>query len=279
MSERPWTIDPGVARALAEALGWRADDGVAALAVRFPERIPMGSTAKLAAIAAGEVPPGAEPEALARQLLEHCVDRAGSPAGGAPSPTWSCWVASTVMAALVDAAGLGPVHVASTRRSDAGAPVVDFHAAVVVGGDGGEELLCDPYFGAAIALPADAGAQVSATGPLGTVAAARSGDGGWTLDLGWEVWDIVLRFRRFGPSLDAGDVRAMAAVSVTLSGVPLRPYARLHVGDGIVDASEAADGAGVLHSWSPGEARVERTVGTWAEAVDVFADETGTRVT
>lgn len=279
--ERPWMVDAGLARALVDAIGWRADDGVAALAARMPVAAPMGSTAKLAAIAAGEVPPGEDPGPLARRLLEHLEARSSGAPDGAPSPSWSCWVASTVMASLVDAAGLGPVHVASTRRSDAGAPTVDFHAAVQVV-DSRSTWICDPYFGAAVELPVAPGATASMHGPLGSARAERSSDGGWTLDLGWEVWGIVLRFRLFGPALDPGDVRAMAAVSVTLSGVPLRPYARLHLLDGdevrIVDASESAEGFGVLHAWTRSAGRSEQTVATWPDAVAAFAEQTGVRI-
>lgn len=274
---RPWAIDPVLARDLSAAIGWRPDDGAAALAALLPSFAPMGSTAKLAAIAAGGVPPGADPGPLARQFLDVGAARAAAPAGGAASPSWSCWVASTVMAALVDAAELGPVQVVATRRSDDGAPMVDFHAAVTVA-DGDAEWICDPYFGAGIRLAHDSGAAVVDTGPLGTASAERSVDGGWVLDLGWEVWDIVLRFRRFGPALDAGDVQAMAAISATHSGVPLRPYARLHLGDAIVDASESAAGAGVLHAWTRADGRSEQVVASWPDAVEVLADRTGVRI-
>lgn len=273
---RPWAIDAGLARDLTDALGWTPAHGPGALAALLPAAAPMGSTAKLAAIRAGEVPPGSDPEPLVRQLLDHCTARAGSPAGGAASPSWSCWVASTVMAALVDAAGLGPVHVAATRRSDAAAPVVDFHAAVVVStGDGA--WICDPYFGVAVPRPAP-GERLDASGPLGSVAAVRSADGGWHYDLALDVWDLVLRFRCFGPALDRADVRAMAALSVTHTGVPLRPYARLHAGDRIDDASESAEGAGVLHSWTRAAGRHEEVVASWADAVELFAARTGVRV-
>lgn len=265
---RPWAIDAGLARELSDALGWRAADGPSALAALMPAFVPMGSTAKLAAIDRGEVPPGADVEALARSVL----------GGRTASPSYSCWVASTVMAALVDGAGLGPVHVAATRRCDAAAPMVDFHAAVVVDDPDGGSWICDPYFGVSVALPAEAEARASATGSTGTTAATRSTDGGWHYDLGLDVWDIVLRFRCFGPALDRGDVRAMAAVSVTHTGVPLRPYARVHLGDGIDDASEAADGTGVLHRWTAAEGRQEHVVASWPDAVEVFAERTGTRI-
>ena len=276
-AERPWAIDAGVARDLSAAIGWRPDDGVGALAARLPEHVPMGSTAKLAAIARDEVPPGDDPGPLARLLLEHVTLRASAPSGGAPSPSWSCWVACSVMAALVDAHGLGPVHVALTRRSDDGAPIVDFHGAVRVDVDG-TTWVCDPYFGVAIALPSEGGVRTSTRGPLGTVAAERSVDGGWAYDLAWDLWDdLVLRFRQLGPALDPGDVRAMAAISVTHSGVPLRPYVRLHLDGGITDASQSEDGTGVLHRWTPSAGRSEHVTASWAEAVDAFAAATGVR--
>lgn len=274
---RPWKIDAGLARDLAAAIGWRPDDGVAALAAAMPAAVPMGSTAKLAAIAAGDVPPGADPGLLAERLLDHRRAIADRPAGGAPSPTWSCWVACTVMAALVDGAGLGPVRVAATRRCDAGAPQVDFHAAVVVP-DGECDWICDPYFGVAVAVPLAGDAQAASVSPLGTASVERSSEGGWSLSVELDVWDLVLRFRRFGPALDRDDVQAMAAISVTHSGVPLRPYARLHVGDGIIDASEAADATAVVHVWTPSAGRLEFPMASWAEAVARFAERTGTRV-
>ena len=106
MSERTWRIDPGLAADLAAGLGWDPGDGVAALTARLPEQVPAGSTAKLSAIAAGDVPPGADVDQLARALVDHQHALAAPPAGGAPSPSWSCWVFTSAMAALVDWADL-----------------------------------------------------------------------------------------------------------------------------------------------------------------------------
>ena len=282
---RPWKIDGGVARDLAEVLGWRGDDGPAALAALMPTAIPMGSTAKLAAITAGEVPPGADPDGLARQILGSLVPPEGGPAGsggpgGAPvaSPSWSCWVACTVMAALIDATDLGRVEVAATRRSDAGAPMVDFHAEVVVGGGDDPTWICDPYFGVAVALPEAVGERSASIVTIGSAAAGRGADGGWALEVALHAWDVELQFRRFGPALDRDDVRAMAAISATHSGVPLRPYARLHPGDRIVDVSESAEGTGRLHVWTEAGGRQEQVVSNWSVAVASFAGQTGVEV-
>lgn len=279
MTERPWTIDAGVARDLAEALGWRADDGVAALAQRFPERIPVGSTAKVAAVVAGEAPPGEAPDGLARRILEHQLAVAAGPEGGAPSPSWSCWVLGTVFAALVERSGLGPADVAALRRIDDRSPVVDLHAAVRVPGEGGATWICDPYFGVAVELPAGPGASAAAEGELAEVGATRGDATGWTFQVRIRRWDAPLRYRLLGPALDAGDVRALAVVSVTHSGVPTRPYARLHVDGAVVDASEAEDGTGRLAAWSRGAGPEELLLPTWAAANDRFALRTGTRIT
>ena len=175
MSEHPWRIDRGVASDLAAVLGWVPAEGAAALALRLPERVPAGSTAKLAAVARGEVPPGSDADHLARVVLEAQLAWVDRPDGGAPSPSWSCWVFTTLMAALADWADLGPVSVAGMRRVDERAPVVDFHAAVVVG-DGAAPLVCDPYFGTAVELPAEPGpTAVNRTG----AATATAGCATW----------------------------------------------------------------------------------------------------
>ncbi|WP_426571265.1 hypothetical protein [Aquihabitans sp. McL0605] len=278
-TERPWAIDAGLAGDLGDALGWAADDGAGALAEVLPTLVPVGSTAKLASIASGEVPPGADPDLLARRVLDHLEAKATRPAGGAPSPTWSCWVLATVMAALVDAAGIGPVRVAATRRVDEQAPVVDLHAAVLVGGSGGAELICDPYFGLSVELPSGAEAVAAASTALSESSVARSHDGGWMLDVRLRRWDQTLRYRLVGAALDRGDVHAMAAISVTCSGVPSRPYARIHPdGSSIVDASETADGTGLLRTWSPSERGSEAAFASWSDAADGFAERTGIRV-
>ncbi|CAN5559226.1 hypothetical protein BH10ACT1_BH10ACT1_04600 [soil metagenome] len=283
MVEREWRIDAGLARDLAAALGWSGDRGPAALAELLPQRVPTGSTAKLASMAAGEVPPGDDPEALARQLLEHLEVRAARSPGGAPSPSWSCWVVSTVMAALVDHAELGPVRVVATRRIDEGAPLVDLHAEVVVVVDG-ETWVCDPYFG--VGLVAPTGAGVAGEVHVGPCAAWLQHDGehGWALAVRLDHWRAPLRYRVLGPSLDRGDVRAMAEISTTHTGVPARPYARLHLDGDAVDvfADDSGHGRFVRHPHQPpaeGDPPMGETLPTWEDAVEAFAAHTGTRIT
>lgn len=261
MSAHPWRIDPGLASDLAEAIGWSPTDGAGALTGRLPERVPAGSTAKLAAVARGEVPPGADGDGLARVVLDHQRAWDRRPDGGAPSPSWSCWVFTTLMASLVDWADLGPVRVAGVRRIDERAPVVDYHAAVVVG-DGAEPLICDPYFGTSVALPPEPGRANLVETTIATATAERGPDGAWFLESHLAHWEHGCRYRLLAPALDRGDVHAFCAVSVTHSGVPSKPYARLHVDGRVVDAVARAE-AGV----------------TWEEAAEAFAASTGVRIT
>ncbi len=299
MARGDWHIDPGLAAELGGALGWRPDDGAADLAVRLPERVPCGSTAKLAAVAAGQVPPGDDPEALARRILGHLHARAAHPPGGAASPSWSCWVTATVAAALAATADLGPVAVAATRRTDDRAPDADFHAAVVVGeGDGA--WLCDPYFGLAVALPDEPGRSESAERGCASGTVRRRPDRGWDLDVRLVTWSAVLSYRLLAPTLDRGDVRSFCAVSVSHTGVPNRPYARLHVEGAAVDVHEDEHGAGIVRhpapspppddSPAPGDASAPGVVGPvpvlletttypdWVGAADDFAARTGVRI-
>ncbi|QXC63355.1 hypothetical protein KSP35_11515 [Aquihabitans sp. G128] len=274
MGERTWRIDAGVARDLAEALGWAGGDGPAALAVRLPERVPTGSTAKLAAVAAGEVPPGADVDALAKQVLAHQLAIGSAPPGGAPSPSWSCWVLATVMAALVDYAEVGPVRVAATRRIDEGAPVVDVHAAVVADVEG-TTWACDPFFGIGLPIPTAPDEVVEGTAGPCWAALGPEPDHGWDLSVRLDHWGTTLRYRVLGPALDRGDVHALAAVSVTHTGVANRPFARLHVDGRVVDASCDEDG----HGRFTDHPAATEVLPTWADAVDAFAARTGTRPT
>jgi hypothetical protein len=293
VEDRPWLIDRVVAADLGAALGWSPEQGAARLATLLPERVPCGSTAKLAAMAAGEVPPGADPEAMARSILDHLNERADAPAGGAASPSWSCWVLATVMAALVETSGSGPVRVAGTRRIDDRSPVVDIHSAVLIDGQGDDGLrhegltseLCDPYFGTSLPLPTVSGetTEVGLAGRHARVELER--DGRWTHEVRMGRWTGGLRYRVFAPVLDRGDVHALCAVSVSHTGVPSRPYARLHLADGVLDVREDDTGAGVVTHWrppGPGRDREALTTTaerpTWNEAAEDFAGRTGVRI-
>jgi hypothetical protein len=76
----PFALRPEVADACLTRLGVRAPvemTDVAAVVDRFAETFPRGSTAKLDAIAAGQMPPGSDPDLVAERWLARRVGRAG----------------------------------------------------------------------------------------------------------------------------------------------------------------------------------------------------------
>lgn len=287
MAERSWQIDRAVAEELAAALDWSPADGIVRLARLLPERLPTGSTAKRAAVAAGQVPPGADADDLARRVIGHLTAADGS-GGVRESPSWTCWVTTTVMAALVDTLDIGRTEVAALRRVDDRSPVVDLHSVLTVTIDG-STWVCDPYFGAVVELDEPDGDGVTdgldgEDDAPSRAAATIEPDGRWTFAVRLRVWGHGLRYRVLAPSLDRGDVHALCAVSVEHSGAPWRPYARLHRSDGIDTVRVGDDGEARLSQWSwsvPGEAPTEQasTHPAWPEAVAAFAEVTGVRIT
>jgi len=231
-----WRIDPGVARDLAELVGWSGADGPVALTRALGAALPSGSTAKLTAIAAGEVPPGADPEAVARRIL---ADRAG----GRPEVAWACWPMTTVMAALLETLAGTPLAVVAIRRIDRTAPPVDFHSVVAVDG-----LLCDPYFASVAAGPGSA--EVERV--VGGVWCRREDqdDGRWLLEIGngrWGAGDTLL-YRSVG-ALDRGDVEAFCRISVVFSGAPPRPMALVWREVDNVEVITHHDGTTATRTW------------------------------
>lgn len=288
VSERPWRIDSGLATDLGAALGWTPADGPGVLARRFAERIPTGSTAKLAAVAEGRVPPGAEVEALAERILRAlCDDRRESPA-------WTCWVMSSVFAAIVDTLGPRTARVAALRRIDDRSPVVDIHSVVIVEtGVGGEAdtWVCDPYFGAAVALPGvvldrPVDLESHASPPdahAGAGAVTLEDDGRWTFGVRLRVWDGWLRYRVLAPRLDRADLAAFCAISATHSGAPDFAYARLHHPGGMDTVRVDPGGTTTFsrRSWDGPDGPVgeeHTTVGTWPDGVAAFAAATGVTI-
>lgn len=271
-----WRIDRGLAAALTDALGWSATDGLGALARRIPELLPCGSTAKLDAISAGEVPPGADVDAVATTVLAHLEDPSGATMGG--SPAWSCWVLAGLVAAVLDRAGI-PAEVAITRRIDEGSPVVDLHASVLAGPAGARWIL-GPYFGLAAPHPIDTRTTATENRSHGAMRASVGADGRLELTEHLARWDAPLRYRVLATGVDRGDVHTVAAISATLSGVPMRPYARLHRPDGtVVDAKKAEDGRFLVGIWRPNDAAPAETEHpTWPLAAQAFQAATGVAV-
>jgi hypothetical protein len=265
-----WRIDPALASDLAAAVGWSAASGVPALVARIPEVLPCGSTAKLAAMERGEVPPGAHVDELAREVVRHAADP------DVPRPSWSCWVTASITAAILDAASVGPVDIAAVRRTDTDGAAVDLHAVVVVD-DGSTTYFCDPYFGASVAL--DPGIGSNETGaPLGAARVERESDDRWTFGVHFGHWARPCAYRVFAPAMDRDDVRAACAISTRFSGVSYRPYARLHTGGGVDDLRLLEDGGSAVTRWDPPGPEVSRPHASWADAVADFAARTGVTI-
>ncbi len=265
-----WRIDPAVAGDLAALVGWAPGDGPIALTRALAAHVPSGSTAKRAAVAAGEVPPGADPEAVARRIL---ADRAA----GRPEPAWACWPMTTLLAALLETVAGTRANVVGIRRIDDTAPPVDVHSLVLVDG-----LLCDPYFASVVAGPgAD---EVERT--VGGVWCRRTDepDGRWTMAVANGRWSRTLEYRVLAPTLDRGDVAALCAVSATHSGAPPLSYAFLWRDDDLVEALTHTDGTTAVRTWrwdphdhTRGDLH-EEAHADWAGATDDFAARTGIRL-
>ena len=256
-------------------VGWSPEDGVERLAIRIPEVVPCGTTAKLTAVEAGEVPPGADADAVARAIIR---DLRADPVR---SPAWSCWVSAALMASLLEDADLGPVRVAAVRRIGDGAAIVDLHAAVVASDSTAADrwFVTDPHFGLAVRMPTPDEPATTAELPLGLAAARLEDDGRLRFDVHLGRWAAPLRYRLLAPDLDRDDVRAICAISVQHSGVAARPMIRLHQPDAIVEVRTDEEGVGLVDHWAPTAdgtgTRTITTHATWDDAVADFADRTG----
>lgn len=294
MRSSPWRIDAALATDAAALLGWDPATGPEALVGPLGRRVPAGSTAKLAAMAAGEVPPGRDPDALLRRVLADAdADR--------PSPSYSCWVLCTVYAALVETLDVGRTSIVVTRRIDERSPIVDLHSSVLVDpdaptdadtdrrgdtdrdGDRGARLV-DPYF--YVALGGPGGDDVEAVGAGVWALRTDEADGRWSYRVHHARWATPLRYRILGVDLDRDDVHAFCAVSAQFSGVTPRNSANLLTVDGMVDARQNEDGTATVrhvvadHPGQAWSAAVHRTVEPdWPTAMARLADLTGVRVT
>lgn len=274
-----WRIDRGLATALGDVIGWSPGDGAGALVVALTGRLPVGSTAKLEAVAAGEVPPGADAVALAARVVADAE-------AGVAGPSWSCWVMSTLHAALLETSGVARAEVVATRRIDRRAPPVDVHSAVVAD-DGTATWICDPYFGLVLPGPGSDEVEVIERGLWGlrSDGPGPAGTSRWSYRVAGRRWPEQLRYRVLAPSLDPGDVRGFCLVSVTHSGVPPRPNARVRDLEGSVEAWTNDDGTATVRRWRWGGADglwapdAERhDLPSWVAATEVFTDLSGVPV-
>jgi hypothetical protein len=254
----PFALRPEVADASLTRLGVRAPaemTDVAAVVDRFAETFPRGSTAKLDAIAAGQVPPGSDPDLVAERWLAR------------PDLGWSCWAASTLLVGLVDAGGMLRADVLASRRIDRAAQPVDVHAYVQIN-DGSQRWLTDPHFRVP-PIPEYGGEVVR---PAQWAEAFLDG-ATWYSKIGSPAFPAVLSYHSITGALDRGDVETFCRLSTTHSGLPSRPLVEVARSNGIVRASVDRDGAVRLRRWTadPGhvwEARVEVVdLDNWADAI------------
>lgn len=228
---------------MADLVGWEPRSGPTALLAALADQVPAGTTAKLAAVAAGEVPPGADPEGTARRIL---ADREA----GTPTPAWSCWALSTLMAALLDL-GDHPAEVVGLRRIDGAAPPVDVHS-VVVSTEAAGPVVCDPYFASVVAGPGRGGGEAVHRGVWARVV-EEADSARWTYEVSRGRWANPLRYRSLAPTVDPGDVAALCAVSVTHTGVPPGPNASLRRTPVATDAFVHREGGAAVREWREGD--------------------------
>jgi hypothetical protein len=230
----PWPMPARLVAACLDRLEVGAEDGLAALVEAVSVGVLAGSIAKSDALAGGEVPPGADPVAVAERWLAD------------PGLSWSCWATCTLLAALAQASGHRAAVVAGRRIDEAAAPV-DFHSFVVVGDDRGR-WVCDPYFGVGLMCADDVGRF----GRPGVQAECAPDGHGWSLAVRTAQWSATCRYRTVTVPLDAGDVEAFCRVSTTHTGVGPSRYALRLLADGVAMAREGGDGGAVLRRWRPG---------------------------
>lgn len=230
-----WFNLPGdVAAACWERLGVGPPvdiDGATRLVDRLACELPMGSTAKLEAMAAGEVPPGWDPTVVARRWMER------------PGLGWSCWATGTLYAALIAAGGTFDVNVLAARRVDPATVPVDFHCLVELR-TGDRRWVVDPYFWVApIEAPGGEAIRPGAWGQAFTEGPA------WRTSVGACHGRCILQYRSVTVPLRPSDVEAFCRVSTTYSGVPNRPRLLRATTDGAIGATVDRDDAIRLRRW------------------------------
>lgn len=214
-------IDSELQDAVATAIGVRAGDGVEQVVDRFRHWLPMGSTAKWAAVDRDEPPPGADPTEALRSRLAGSLD------------SWSCWPVCTSLGALL--AGRGhDVTVAVEHRRGPGTPVVDYHSVLVVDG-----ALVDAYLGPSAPVPL--GHDVSRPDAWGAWVPSPDGRHDHLGGRG-----RPFRYRLLASHLDRDDIAAFCAISATHTGVGRRRTAHWLTDGRMHTLREAEDGTAEL---------------------------------
>jgi len=213
---------------------------VASLIEAMGALIPQGTTAKLEALDRGQTPFGAQPAIVAELWMEH------------PAWSWTCWPLATLAAGLVNTSSSSlTADVVALRRVDPGAPIVDFHSAVLVSSRD-DTWLCDPYFGMG---PVDSrnGGAVLRPGVMGEV---LPGGEALAVLVGMASNGFLLHYKMADTGLSPADVSRYCELSATSSGLPNRRRMGVLRADGLELAQETKNREVVRHRWNPGPHRV-----------------------
>lgn len=192
-------VDDALAGEAAKAAGVDLGGDVETVVAGFRRWLPSGSTAKLDAIATGGAVPGPDPTtALVARL-------------GGSSDGWSCWPLCTAIGGVLAAAG-HDVRLLVEHRRERSDVEVDFHSVLLVDG-----ALVDPYLGPSAPVPV--GTEVTRPDAWAKWIPGNRPDHHGVRGGGSRYW-----YRALADHLDAEDVRAFCAISVTHTGVGDRPY-------------------------------------------------------
>lgn len=168
-------------------------------------RMPRGNETKLLALAAGEIPPGADPVEVAETWLAH------------PHRSWGCWGSGTLFAALLKRSPfIAEVNVVASRRCLLSTAEIDIHAQVTYTAADGTEWVCDPHFGIG---------SMRATGDtsvrLGIRAEIIPADTGFRTLITVPYQKNVMIYKEMSKPLDPYDALMFSKISTVWSGVPL----------------------------------------------------------
>lgn len=227
-----------------DRLGLDDGDGVAAVVDRARRVVLAGTTEKLAAVAAGRVPPGVDPTAIWEDVVAPDADGAVR--------SWACWPLCTGIGALLIHRG-HDVAISVEQRRGPGTPIVDLHSVLRVDGD-----LVDPYLGPSMPVPP--GHDVSAPDAWASWLPDERGRGD---HLGVRAGGSTFRYRTLVDDLDTAELAAFCAISADHSGAPRQRTAHWCSDAGLVTVKERADGIA--------EVRLARGTSPFAETREIVA--------
>lgn len=162
--------------------------------------LPHGTTAKLEAIAAGETPPGWNPQHISERL------------DSKTNHSWVCHAVASMGAHILNEHGVTS-QVDLLRRVDAAAPPVDLHSVIIVKTKKGQ-ILVDPYHMAG-PVPMTAGAITSVNHTLLDYRNPK-----YVLSPQTKERTKTLSYQLLARNVSDGDLKAVCEISSVFSGIP-----------------------------------------------------------